>query len=172
MDVKKQPASDGDCLSCRLVSTGGLLGASAYVWYHSRQLKGLGKLAAYSLCGGLCYLGCARFARLPPFLHKWRRDVHPPVPSDYVQCEPTTCPQLLVRLDAARTSSAIHHLGRTSSIDTSSISVYEMVPVHRLSFWPKLRILFGWRKKNIAKIANHWIEYNACCAGKRPSETE
>ncbi|KAK8780058.1 hypothetical protein V5799_018609 [Amblyomma americanum] len=70
MGVTKQPESDNDCLACRLVGSGGLLGASAYVWYHSRNLKGLGKFAAFTLCGGLSYLGCARLASLPPFLPK------------------------------------------------------------------------------------------------------
>ncbi|KAH8028282.1 hypothetical protein HPB51_014938 [Rhipicephalus microplus] len=52
MGLTERPDSEnGDCLACRLVGTGGLLGASAYVWYHGRHLKGFGKFAAYTLCG-------------------------------------------------------------------------------------------------------------------------
>lgn len=115
MGVTKQSESDGDCLACRLVSSGGLLGASAYVWYHSRHLKGLGKLAAYSLCGGLCYLGCARFARLPPFLHKWRGDVRPSVPSHVTVNSVSQLSQLtrpFLQLDVACTLNAIGYPGK------------------------------------------------------------
>lgn len=68
MGSTENHSNKSDCLSCRLISSGGLLAAAAYVVYHSRHAHGrFGKLIYYSLSGSIGYLGCARLISLPPF---------------------------------------------------------------------------------------------------------
>ncbi|XP_046750978.1 uncharacterized protein LOC124414104 [Diprion similis] len=59
---------DRDCLGCRLVSGGGLIGAGIYVAYHSKQFNKItGKSVMFSFAAVLAGLGTARIMRLPPF---------------------------------------------------------------------------------------------------------
>lgn len=46
---------DRDCLACRIVSGGGLIGSGLYVLYHSKKLqKPKGKAVLYTITGGMC----------------------------------------------------------------------------------------------------------------------
>lgn len=57
-----------DCLACRLVSGGGLIGAGIYVAHHSKKFnKTTGKSIMFSIAAVLAGLGAARIMVLPPF---------------------------------------------------------------------------------------------------------
>ncbi|KAI4499709.1 hypothetical protein M0802_005279 [Mischocyttarus mexicanus] len=63
---------DRDCLSCRIVSGGGLIGSSLYVTYYTNQLqKTKGKAVMYTIASGLALLGTARILNLPPFRNQF-----------------------------------------------------------------------------------------------------
>ncbi|KAG8229556.1 hypothetical protein J437_LFUL009030 [Ladona fulva] len=60
-----------DCLSCRLLSGFGLIGASLYVSYYGKKAKyRAGKLIFFSFATVLAGLGTARLLDYPPFTHE------------------------------------------------------------------------------------------------------
>lgn len=61
---------DRDCLLCRTVSGGGLIGAGIYVAHHSKKFnKTPGKTIMFTIGGAIMLLGAARILNLPPFRH-------------------------------------------------------------------------------------------------------
>ncbi|KAK3882713.1 hypothetical protein Pcinc_012919 [Petrolisthes cinctipes] len=63
-----------DCLGCRLVGGGGLMGASFYVAYQgSRNTNTRGRLFTYLFAGALGGVGITRLFRLPPFDKKHQK---------------------------------------------------------------------------------------------------
>ncbi|KAI4483746.1 uncharacterized protein LOC122514341 [Polistes fuscatus] len=63
---------DRDCLACRIISGGGLIGAGLYVSYNSKKLqKTKGKAVMYTLASGLVLLGTTRILNLPPFRNQF-----------------------------------------------------------------------------------------------------
>ncbi|XP_046833061.1 uncharacterized protein LOC124954194 [Vespa velutina] len=63
---------DRDCLACRIISGGGLIGSGIYVYYHSKKLqKPKGKTVMYTIASALVLLGTARIMDLPPFRNQF-----------------------------------------------------------------------------------------------------
>ncbi|XKL69288.1 hypothetical protein PGB90_007057 [Kerria lacca] len=56
-----------DCMPCKLISGGGLIGMGLYVGYFSQKYQKLEKIAMLGITAGLIYLGTARFLDLYPF---------------------------------------------------------------------------------------------------------
>lgn len=56
-----------DCIACKLISGGGLIGAGCYVAYNARNFQKIGKIGMMGFSSGLAFLGTARLLDLPPF---------------------------------------------------------------------------------------------------------
>ncbi|XP_068231732.1 uncharacterized protein [Palaemon carinicauda] len=57
-----------DCLGCRLVSGGGLMGVSLYVGYHAaKNTHPIGRTVTFLFAGALGGVGLTRLLKLPPF---------------------------------------------------------------------------------------------------------